>query len=85
MKNRFNRWLRKQGFITTEYFAYVMDLGGELPPDSTEIMVHPDHDKDGALIDRRGMQDGYPVGNPMIDLRGEKEIELRGFAELSCG
>ena len=60
-----------------------MDLDGALPPDSTEIMVHPDYDKNGVLIDRRGMEDGYPVGKPLIDLRSEKEIELRGFAQLS--
>ena len=83
MKKRYNLWLKKQGFITTDYFAYVMDLDGALPPDSTEIMVHPDYDKNGVLIDRRGMEDGYPVGKPLIDLRSEKEIELRGFAQLS--
>ena len=31
-------------------------------PDDTEIMVHPDYDKNGALIDRTGTADGYPTG-----------------------
>ena len=26
IKNGFNHWLRKQGFITTEYFAYIIDI-----------------------------------------------------------
>lgn len=82
LKKRFNQWLRKQGFITTEYFAYVMDLDGAVP-DNTEIMVHPDYDKNGVLIDRRGVEDGCPVGAPLIDLRADQSITLRGFAQLS--
>ncbi len=82
VKKKYNDWLRKTGFVTTDYFAYVMDIDGVEIPDNTEIMVHPDYDKNGVLIDRRGMEDGFPVGNPIIDLRGEKEIELRGYAEL---
>lgn len=77
----FHQWLKKQGFITTDYFAYVMDINGAELPDNTEIMVHPDYDKSGVLIDRRGMKDGYPVGDPLIDLRSDKDITLRSFTE----
>ena len=83
LKKKFNNYLRKQGFITTEYFAYVMDIDGGEIPDNTEIMVHPDYDKNGALIDRRGMEDNCPTGNPLIDLRGNDKIVLRGYSELS--
>ena len=81
VKKKYNRWLRKQGFVTTEYFAYVIDIRDAEIPDSTEIMVHPDFDKDGVLIDRRGMEDGYPIGYPLPDLRND-DIKLKGYAEL---
>jgi len=83
IKQKYNNWLRKQGFVTTKYFAYVMDVDGKEIPDSTEIMVHPDYEQNGALIDRRGMQDGCPVGTPLIDLRDKKDYHLGGYTELS--
>ena len=81
VKKRYNRWLRKEGFVTTEYFAYVMDIRDAEIPDDTEIMVHPDFDKDGVLIDRRGMEGGFPTGYPLPDFRND-DIKLKGYAEL---
>ena len=82
VKDRYNKWLVEQGFINTKYFAYVMDVrGGELP-DDTEIMVHPDYDKNGVLIDRRGMEDGMPTGYELPDFKRERNAVLRGFADL---
>ena len=81
VKKRYNRWLRRQGFVTTEYFAYVMDIRDSVIPDNTEIMVHPDFDKDGVLIDRRGMEGGFPIGYPLPDFRND-DIKLKGYAEL---
>lgn len=82
VKKRYNRWLVRQGFVTTDYFAYVMDIENADIPDSTEIMVHPDYDKNGVLIDRRGVEDGCPVGYPLPDLRGRSNVILRGYSEL---
>lgn len=82
IKQRFNQWLKKQGFITTDWFAYVMDIDGFNVPDNTEIMIHPDYDRDGQLIDRRGMQDGCPVGNPIPPYGAQPQITLRGYKEL---
>ena len=82
VKNRYNKWLRTQGFITTDYFAYVMDIEGFDVPDNTEIMIHPDYDKDGILIDRRGMEDGIPFGNPIPPYGAQPKITLRGYKEL---
>ncbi|MBQ1453117.1 MAG: ChbG/HpnK family deacetylase [Ruminococcus sp.] len=81
VKKRYNRWLRRQGFVTTEYFAYVMDIRDAVIPANTEIMVHPDFDKDGVLIDRRGMEGGFPIGYPLPDFRHDN-IKLKGYAEL---
>lgn len=82
VKKRYNQWLVRQGFVTTDYFAYVMDIENAPIPDNTEIMVHPDFDKNGALIDRRGEENGCPFGNPLPDFVKERNATLKGFAEL---
>lgn len=82
LKNRFNKKLRKQGFCTTDYFAYPIDLGTEIP-DNTEIMVHPDFDKGGVLIDRKGKdENGIPKGKPLTNFNSEYDITLRGYKQL---
>ena len=81
VKKRYNRWLMKQGFTTTRYFAYVIDIADGEIPDNTEIMVHPDYDKDGVLIDRRDMDGDHPIGYELPDYRGDN-VKLRGYTEL---
>ena len=80
--DRFNRRLSGQGFVTTRCFAYVTDLEEAEIPDSTEIMVHPDYDKNGILIDRRGRENGCPVGYPLPDFRKRKNVVLSGYSAL---
>ncbi len=82
VKQRYNKWLKEQGFITTVYFAYVMDIDGFDVPDNTEIMIHPDYDREGKLIGRRGMEDGIPFGNPIPPYGAQPSITLRGYKEL---
>lgn len=82
VKNAYNRRLVRSGFVTTRRFAYVMDIADGAVPDDTEIMVHPDYDKNGMLIDRRGMENGFPTGLPLPDWRLDNNIILRGFADL---
>lgn len=81
VKKRYNSWLQKQGFITTDYFAYIIDIANADIPDKTEIMVHPDFDKDGVLIDRRGVEDGFPVGYKLPDLKADRNVSLKGYAQ----
>lgn len=57
-----NRYWREQGFVTTEHFGRPSDLAQGTVPDSTEILVHPDFDMSGELIDRLTMSGGYPCG-----------------------
>lgn len=57
-----NAYWREQGFVTSAHFGRLDDLSCVEIPDNTEILVHPDFDKDGRLIDRSGMIDGVPVG-----------------------
>ena len=55
--------LRSKGFNTTDYFGRLSEAEGKSLPESIELLVHPDFDKDGDLIDRHGVEDGYPVGS----------------------
>lgn len=57
-----NGWWREQGFITAEHFGRLSDIGSDIP-DNTEIMVHPDFDKDGNLVDRAGVADMFAIGS----------------------
>ena len=73
-----NSYWREQGFVTCEHFGRLSDVIGRPIPDNTEIMVHPDFDKDGNLIDRTGIEDGCPVGVPLtrlLTVKGEVRWE----------
>lgn len=54
----FNKKLKRDGFTTADYFGGADDLSyyGKIAESDKvlEIMVHPDYDKDGLLIDRQG-------------------------------
>ena len=73
VKNIFNKTLKQQGFITTDKMGSMEDLA--LYPDAAqkgvcEIMVHPDFDKNGRLIDRQGWDDdGYAFGEELEDIK----------------
>lgn len=58
--------LRAEGFVTAERFLRLRDVRGRDIPDGTELLVHPDLDRDGRLIDRLGMMDGYPFGERLL-------------------
>ena len=68
VKKLYNQWLRNQGFIVTDYMGsledtYITDVDRLL-----EIMVHPNYDKDGLLIDQSDEKDGCPVGDDLTNL-----------------
>ena len=75
-------WL-SAGFLMTDHFAYAVDITAHDIPENTEILVHPDYDRDGSLIDRRGVSDGYPVGNPFPGIALWDGIELSDYSRLS--
>ena len=60
-----NGWWREHGFETTAHFGRLSDAVTFGIPDDTEIMVHPDFDRNGVLIDRTGIRDGFPTGTPL--------------------
>lgn len=68
-----NNFWRENGFITTENFGRLADLQSGIVRGYTEIMVHPDYDKNRILIDRTGLSDGYPTGGPLSVINGIKK------------
>ncbi len=68
-----NAWWREQGFETTLHFGRMPDIFEDNFPDNTEIMVHPDFDKNGELIDRTGFLNGFPVGEKLINIKAVLE------------
>ena len=78
-----NGYWREQGFVTTEHFGRLSDFRELAVPDNTEIMVHPDSDRDGRLIDRTAVADGFPCGEELdiIASLGE-DISLISYRDL---
>ena len=64
-----NSFWRAQGFETTARFGRMSDINPGNIPGDTEIMVHPDHDKNGVLIDRTGAAHGCPTGERIIRIK----------------
>ena len=54
-----------EGFETTRSFGRLSDVRDGIPA-GTEVMVHPDYDRSGVLIDRTGMRDGWPTGEKLF-------------------
>lgn len=77
-----NALYREQGFRTTKYFGRLRDAEETVIPDGAELLAHPDLDRDGRLIDRRGIEDGFPVGDLLIDLRKRSGIVLGNYKLL---
>lgn len=75
---KYKERLRSKGYITTEYFGRLSETENKKPPESIELLVHPDFDKDGNLIDRHGVEGGYPVGSIIPELN----VMLGGYLAL---
>ena len=65
VKKRFNKFLWQNGMKTTAYFGSLEDALLCGIPGDTEIMVHPDYDENGQLIDRVEFKDGVPCGDAL--------------------
>lgn len=65
LKNILSKKIRQRGFATTDFFGGGEDYCNiQIREKDTvyELMVHPDFDKDGNLIDRTEIVEGNPVG-----------------------
>lgn len=81
IKDLYNKSLNKKGFLTVKHFGSLKDIESVLPSD-LEIMVHPDYDKKGFLIDRRCMEDGFPTGVPLYSVADKYGTELTSYGDL---
>lgn len=78
-----NRFWREQGLMTAEHFGRFADLSDTDIPDRCEILVHPDFDRDGRLIDRTAVIDGFPCGEGLHEsIYREKSLILCRYKEL---
>lgn len=83
VKKRFNKSLLREGMKCTNHFGSLEDaLGYGLPDGITEIMVHPDYDKDGKLIDRVEFLDGVPAGDALSRLEKFSTAEKIDYRSL---
>ena len=83
VKKIYNNYLRRKKFITTQFFGSMDDMESGEIKGSLEIMVHPDFDSAGAIIDRVGEEDGFPIGQPLSGskLYGQ-EIDFINYSKL---
>jgi hypothetical protein len=82
VKKAYNDILHKNGFITTRYFGSLEDIKNKVPLYSLEIMVHPDFDKSGNLIDRIGEENGIPIGRNLPDLTKTMKATFASYGDL---
>ena len=79
IKGYFNNRLRRKGFLYSDYFGSAEDYFNF---DTTtkkgifEIMVHPDYNMDGVLVDRDNADYEHPSGEPLKRLI--EEVIRRG-------
>ena len=80
----YNSGLRDRGFITADHFLRLRDAGEALSGASgtAELLTHPDFDKNGRLIDRTGMADGYPSGEELTGFFKDTTFEKLSYKEL---
>ena len=81
-KTSFNWWLQSQGFRITDYFGSMNDVKGKAYLGCLEIMVHPDYDRNGVLIDRVGKDGNYYTGDPLQLPMVPGNYELTSYKEL---
>lgn len=80
VKKLFNFWLGLNGFITTKFFGSMEDINLCGLVDNLEIMVHPEYDKAGNLIDKVDEKNGNAIGEKLVLPHGD--YLLKGYRNL---
>ncbi len=85
VKNWYNRKLKKQGFTTCRYFGSLEDFEPNITADGVcEIMVHPDYNPQGILIDRVKQSEegnfGELLGNINLKTATKEKISYRDLS-----
>lgn len=83
IKALFNGWLHRRGFDTTKFFGSLKDIEKSGITDVTEVMVHPDYDEQGILIDRTDYTKEIPTGVELYSLTNlDQNIEYTSYYEV---
>lgn len=78
----FNQWLQRQKIRTTRYFGALRQNTDLRIFNNTEILVHPDFDRDGVLIDRCGTENGFPTGMKLPNLGQITKLTLFSYKDM---
>ena len=81
-KGLLNYWIRSQGLITTLHFGSMNDIRISHIKGCCEIMVHPDFDGGGILIDRKKKAVNGSEGSPLTLPNEIGEYKLLSYKEL---
>ncbi|MDO4599059.1 MAG: ChbG/HpnK family deacetylase [[Ruminococcus] gnavus] len=80
VKKIYNMWLKLNGFKTLKYFGSMEDVENIGVKDQLEIMVHPEYNKNGQLIDKTDNKNGRAIGK--ILKRPQGNYRLKGYSDL---
>ena len=68
------------GFKTVKYFGSMEDVENIGIKDQLEIMVHPEYNKNGQLIDKTDEKNGQAIGKILRRQKGN--YILKGYSDL---
>lgn len=80
VKKIYNIWLSLNRFRTVKYFGSMEDVENVGIKDQLEIMVHPEYDENGELIDKTDEKNGLAIGKILKIPRGKYILE--GYSDL---
>lgn len=80
IKKIYNMWLVASGFKTVKYFGSMEDVENIGIKDQLEIMVHPEYDTNGKLIDKTDEKNGCSIG--VILKKPQGNYRLKGYSDL---
>lgn len=80
IKKIYNIWLIASGFKTVKYFGSMEDVENIGIKDQLEIMVHPEYNKKGQLIDKTDEKNGQAIGKILRRQKGN--YILKGYSDL---
>lgn len=79
-KKIFNAWIVLKGFKTVKYFGSMEDVELTGIMDNLEIMVHPEYNARGELIDKTDVKAGVAMGLSLKKF--DDNYKLKGYSDL---
>ena len=87
VKQLFNFWLKSKKFVTAKFFGSLKDVEGiletNMPRGVIEVMVHPEYNRDGVLIDKVTSNSEEAIGQKLYSLKEiDEKIILSSYYEV---